>query len=120
WVGVLVLVITYFVGIAVLGAFDAVVALGMATQAALVWLVSASVASCVVRRGFWLPTAVAWLAIWALAIGLLYGIAAPTGQASLVGILHYNWLGLVLSAVTAMVGASVGKWWSATTPKLAT
>ncbi|MGY0556290.1 hypothetical protein [Lysobacter sp. A421] len=120
WVGVVVLVTTYFVGSATLGAFNAVAALGMGTQAALVWLVSASVASCVVRRGFWLPTAVVWLVMWALAVGLLHAMAGPTGQTSWVGILRYNWLGLALSAVTAMVGASVGKWWPVATSKLAT
>ena len=108
--GVLVLVISYLFATFAFGALDALARLDMATQAALAWLLSASLASWTVRRGFWIPTAFSWLALWALAIAALYAIAAPIGQASVEGIIRYNAPGLAASAVTAMLGASVG-WW---------
>lgn len=110
WVGLVVLVTTLFAGGAVLGGVDAVNTLGMGVQAALTWLVGASLASWVVRRGFWLATAATWLVVWAILVGILYWIAAPTGQASLAGILHFNAAGIGLSAIAAMLGASLGQW----------
>jgi hypothetical protein len=110
WFGVVVLILAYFAVGTALGSVHAVGSLGMPAQAGLLWLICASMASWVVRRGFWVPAAAVWLATWVLVIALLYFIAAPTGQASVVGILQFNALTLTCSAVTAMLGASVGSW----------
>ena len=61
------------------------------------------------RRPFVVPALVVWAFLWGVVTWLLYRIAAPTGNGSVVAILQYNWLAIVLSGVGAVAGALCGQ-----------
>ena len=63
----------------------------------------------VARRGFLLPALMLLVVIWAAMTYILYSIAAPTGQASVLSILQYNWVAIVVSGVATGLGAVVGQ-----------
>ena len=61
------------------------------------------------RRQFLLPALAVWLVIWAAITYILYSIAAPTGQGSVLSILQYNLVAIALSAVATAIGAILGQ-----------
>jgi hypothetical protein len=71
---------------------------------------AAAAGASIARKGFLLPAYGVMLAIWAANIYVLYQIAAPTGQASVVSIVQYNVLGFAISLVAVTAGVLVGQW----------
>ena len=78
-------------------------------QQILMILLSTGVGAFIARRHFLLPAFALWLLIQTYVIYVLYMIAEPTGQASLTGILSYNWISLASSAVAIVVGVALGE-----------
>ena len=81
---------------------------GPAVGSARAFFLAAGAGSRVAQRPLWLATAVLWLGTWSGIIALLYTIAAPSGQASLAGVLHGNAASLLVSAVAACAGVKAG------------
>ena len=110
WIGIVVLVASHVALGLAFGAVDAVIVLGEAWQAAILWLLPSAAASWTMRRGFHLPVFATWVVMWALAIVAVHAMGNGTGDASWAGVFARNGLGLVLSFVAAMLGASIGMW----------
>lgn len=70
---------------------------------------AATIGAFIARRGFVLPALGLWFVGWLLVVCLVYFIAAPTGQASLLAIVQINLLSMVFSALAATVGALAGQ-----------
>lgn len=81
---------------------------GPAVRSALAFFLAAGAGSRVAQRPLWLATALLWLGTWSGIIALLCTIAAPSGQASLAGVLDGNAASLLVSAVAAYAGVKVG------------
>ena len=76
---------------------------------ALGWAVAAFLGGFVARTGF-LPVAfVMWVAVWKLSLLALYQIAAPTGEASVVGLLQLNALAIAMSLAATFAGTLLGQ-----------
>ncbi len=75
----------------------------------IVWFVSALLAAWYAGSRFIVPAVAVWGALWTLIVLLLYQVAAPTGQASVLGILQFNALGLVTSLVAVALGVYLGQ-----------
>ncbi|WEN15451.1 hypothetical protein PY254_01885 [Rhodanobacter sp. AS-Z3] len=71
--------------------------------------VATAIGAFIARRGFVLPALGLWFAEWLLVVYVVYFIAAPTGQASLLAIIQRNLLSIALSALAVAIGALVGQ-----------
>ena len=80
-----------------------------AVQSFLMTLISVGVGAFIARRGFLIPAFALLALYWACAIYLLYLVAAPTGQASFLGILLTNASALTLQAFATMIGVVGGQ-----------
>ncbi|MDR7070846.1 hypothetical protein J2X02_003717 [Pseudoxanthomonas japonensis] len=78
-------------------------------QSFVVSLVGSGLGSYLAKRNFLTPAFAVWALCWALAIYMLYLIAAPTGQASVAGIIRYNVSALALSAFATLIGVLGGQ-----------
>ena len=78
-------------------------------SAPLVWLLATFVGGVVARQRFVPIAAVAWCVVWATILGILYSIAAGAGQASLAGLLGYNWGSMATTLAANVAGAMLGQ-----------
>ena len=116
-IGLVVMYLVWIVGSQVLSLLN--VDLSQTFQPALMWLVSAGFGGFMARRNFLLPALSLFLLYWGYVIYVLYLIAAPTGQASVLGILHYNWISFIASALGVVIGVLLGQRLSGEWPKAA-
>ncbi len=78
----------------------------------LIFGVSALVGGFIARSGF-VPVALgAWLIIQAVIVYILYRIAEPSGQVSIINILSYNLVTLLVSLFSTWGGAAMGQYLS--------
>lgn len=85
------------------------VQLTVALQAAISAFIGAFAGGWVARRGFVLPAVLLWLAFWSVGVYLLYRIAAPAGQSSVLGIIQFNLVAMILSGAATALGAVLGQ-----------
>ncbi len=78
-------------------------------QSVAVSFLGAAVGAFIARRDFVLPALGLWLFEWLVVVYVLYGIAVPTGQASVMAIAQYNLLNILLSALAVVLGALIGQ-----------
>ena len=80
-----------------------------AAQSFLMTLLSVGLGAFVARRNFLIPAFALLAFYWAYIIYVLYLIAAPTGQASVLGILLTNTSALTLQAFATTIGVIAGQ-----------
>ena len=78
-------------------------------QSFVISLLGSGFGAYIAKRNFLIPAFAAWVICWSLAIYMLYLIAAPTGQASLAGIIVHNTSALALSACATLAGVLGGQ-----------
>jgi len=85
------------------------VAISPAKEAVATGFVTTVLGAFVARRGFVAPALGLWLLSWAVCVCILYWIVEPTGQASILRILQYNYQSISLSGLAMLVGTFVGR-----------
>lgn len=84
-------------------------AAGSVVQAVAIGFLGAAVGGYIARRRFVLPALALSLLEWLAALYLVYRIAEPTGQASVVSIVQLNLPAVLLSSVAVVLGVWFGQ-----------
>ena len=105
--GILVVVLFWTIGNELINLLD--LPIPPIAQSFVVSLFGTGLGAFVAQRNFLIPAFAVWILCWGIAIYILYLIAVPTGQASVIGILQYNAPTIALSALATLIGALVGQ-----------
>ncbi len=106
-IGMVIAVLFWIIGGEIIGLMK--LPISPVAQSYAVSLIGSGLGSYVAKRNFLIPAFAVWALCWALAIYMLYLIAAPTGQASVAGIIRYNVSALALSAFATLIGVFGGQ-----------
>ena len=105
--GVVVVVLFWAIGNELINVFE--LPISPTTQSVVVSLFGTGLGAFVAKRNFLLPALTVWLLCWSFALYILYQISVPTGHASVLELLQYNWISISLSALATLIGVFIGQ-----------
>jgi hypothetical protein len=82
---------------------------GLVVQPAICLFLAALAGAMIARQPFQGPALFVWCVYWIAVVYILYQIAAPIGQGSVLPVLSHNWLSIAASGLSAYAGALAGE-----------